>query len=111
MNARTPEPPPSGDGELVSMSLLVALECHPELHQLVLERDAFGRSKYGTGLRCCNGRDALNDARQEIGDCLQYLWQARMEGKEIGAELDMLRDVVRVLAEACELRATYHGAP
>lgn len=90
-----PEPAPSGNGVLVTPSLLRALRSrderiHSALADLVDARDAFGRAKYGTGLRAANGRDPLEDARQELGDLLQYLWQAKMEEKNIWHILNML---------------------
>lgn len=94
-----PEPPPTGNGELVTPPLVEALEGHPDLQALVNERDAFGRSKYGTGLRCHNGRDPLEDARQELGDLLQYLWQAMMEGRDITSALDQMARALSVLQE------------
>ena len=90
--ASQPEPHPTGNGDLVTPPLLERLSAHPELTALVLERDAFGRSKYGTGLRTHNGRNPLEDGRQEIGDLLQYLQQATMEGKDIDPLLSLCRD-------------------
>lgn len=92
-----PEPPPTGKGELVTPSLLAALRAHPDLHALVAARDAFGRAKYDTGLRIDNGRDALEDAHQELGDLLQYLWQAKMEGRDITHALDQMARAISVL--------------
>ena len=91
------EPPPIGNGELVTPSLLAALADHPDLHELVAARDAFGRAKYGTGLRIDNGRDALEDAHQELGDLLQYLWQAKIEGQDIAPALDQMARAISVL--------------
>lgn len=99
LRASQPEPPPTGNGELVTPPLVEALEGHPDLQALVNERDAFGRSKYGTGLRCHNGRDPLEDARQELGDLLQYLWQAMMEGRDITSALDQMARALSVLQE------------
>lgn len=96
-NALMPPPPPTGSGELVTPPLLAALKEHPDLHALVTARDAFGRAKYGTGLRCHNGRNPLEDARQELGDLLQYLWQATMEGRDITHALDQMARAISVL--------------
>lgn len=88
-NPSQPEPPPTGNGDLVTPPLLEALADYPEIAVLVSARYAFGRSKYGTGLRTHNGRDPLEDARQELGGLLQYLWQAKMEGRDIHSFLDL----------------------
>jgi hypothetical protein len=42
-------------------------------------RAAAGVAKYGVPLRTHNGRDAREDARQELLDALMYLAQAEME--------------------------------
>lgn len=42
-------------------------------------RAAVGEQTYGTRLMTHNGRDALQDAHEEILDALAYLWQAWME--------------------------------
>jgi hypothetical protein len=94
-----PQPLPTGSGELVTPSLLALLADHPDLHALVSARDAFGRQKYGTGLRIHNGRDPIEDANQEIGDLLQYLQQARMEGRDITTLLDMMARAITVFQE------------
>ena len=44
-------------------------------------RAAAGVRKYGVPLRTFNGRDAREDARQELLDALMYLAQAELEGK------------------------------
>lgn len=100
LRASQPEPPPTGNGELVTPPLLAALRDHPDLRALVAARDAFGQSKYGTGLRCHNGRNPLEDARQELGDLLQYLWQALLEGRDISNQLDMMARAITVLQGA-----------
>ena len=43
------------------------------------DRDAWGRSKYGTPLQPFNGRDALTDIYQEILDAAVYMRQLIFE--------------------------------
>jgi hypothetical protein len=43
-----------------------------ELEQLIRDRDAFGRAKYGQPLMSEDGRNGVEDCKQEIGDMLQY---------------------------------------
>jgi hypothetical protein len=45
-------------------------------------RAAAGVAKYGVPLRSFNGRDAREDARQELLDALMYLAQAEMEAQD-----------------------------
>ena len=42
----------------------------------MLKRDAVGRAKYGVPLQAHNGRDALQDAYEEVLDLAVYLRQA-----------------------------------
>lgn len=97
-----PEPPPTGNGDLVTPPLLEALADQPDLAALVSARNAFGEAKYGTGLRTNNGRDPIEDARQELGDLLQYLWQTKMEGKDLRVVLKMCQKGLGVIKEVCE---------
>lgn len=53
-----------------------------QLAELVEERRAFGVEKYKTELHTFNGRDCIEDARQEFGDLVVYLWQGQEEGRE-----------------------------
>lgn len=51
--------------------------------RLVEARDAFGRGKYGQCLMSQDGRDSVEDARQELGDALQYIYKAIFNGEDI----------------------------
>lgn len=57
----------------------------PSMHDLVCEdmqkRKEFGLAKYGTPLQANNGRDALQDAYEEVLDLAVYLRQAIEERK------------------------------
>lgn len=95
--ASRPEPAPMPGREDVAPHLLRRLLFNvdsPEVaYRLVQERAAFGRQKYGTPLQTHNGRDAVEDARQEAGDLMLYIQQAKMEGRDLAT----LRPLVRVL--------------
>lgn len=67
--AATPEPPPAGNGREVLPLVLADLQARAEM----------GYEKYGTKLRCRNGRNALLDAYQEALDLAMYLRQALEE--------------------------------
>lgn len=79
-----PQPAPRGNGgEVVADKLiewLESLDCvdTSQVVDLVRKRDAFGRQKYGTPLTTEDGRDEMQDALEEMGDLLQYLFKARM---------------------------------
>ena len=57
------------EGEYGDCPLLADLRARAEV----------GKKTYGTRLMSHNGRDALQDAHEEILDALAYIWQARME--------------------------------
>lgn len=58
--------------------------------ELLEQRTATGREKYGTVLEAGNGRDALVDAIQEAGDQFQYLVQLWLERQHEESELARL---------------------
>lgn len=65
-----PEPPPQPKGVIVPDALVEFLhkENAPEkLVKLIQDRDAFGRKKYGQPLMSEDGRNGVEDARQELG--------------------------------------------
>jgi len=76
----TPEPAPRVDGAGPECwpALLEQLKPEPWLVELIRERDAMGRQKYGTPLRVWDGRDAIADPLQEALDLLVYLQRALM---------------------------------
>lgn len=100
-----PEPPPRAGGALVTPLVLAWIASQrPNIGQervdqalrLVMERDAFGRTKYGQGLALEDGRDTFEDLRQELGDALQYGLKLRVEG--VGGErLEEVRWLVHLL--------------
>ncbi len=75
-----PEPAPRALGKVVPDALLVFIskskrlddEQKAMLTTLVQERDAFGRAKYNQPLMTDDGRNGVEDARQEVGDLLMY---------------------------------------
>lgn len=100
MSASKPEPPPTRSPESQPfveeyIQLLRGVN-NPDLHRmadLIDERRQFGVTKYGTELHTFNGRDAIEDARQEFGDLVVYLRQAFLEGRE--EEVDELIEFIR----------------
>lgn len=66
----------------------------------ITSRHLFGEEKYGTGLTTYNGRDANLDAMQELGDCLQYLYQIKLEGKSVSKEIRILLETLTELASS-----------
>lgn len=99
-----PEPDPQPKGIVVSEHLInfLCLECSDEdfpdalqdyqraLVQLIRDRDEFGRKKYGQPLMSEDGRSGVEDAKQELGDLLQYTYKALYAAEEDTKELEML---------------------
>jgi len=95
-----PEPPPQKGKKKVVGRLMTWLAGRGDVaaQKLVLSRAHFGLEKYGTTLMTHNGRDAIEDARQELGDALQYVMQAKMEGRDMAD----LRELTQTLLELIE---------
>jgi len=67
------------------------------------QRSDFGKEKYGSFLRTFNGRDCEIDAQQEIIDCIQYLFQMRLENRSLSTEtIKMLQTLFRLTNEMVE---------
>lgn len=123
--ASKPEPAPICRGENVNESLIkwiqdrymYLLPLRKNIVGLLKERNAFGVQKYGQPLMSQDGRDDIEDARQEIGDFIQYLWKARMNGKNLSVFKDFVQVINGIMEEAeqrpllkstVETRYTYH---
>jgi hypothetical protein len=105
-----PEPKPVPRGEIVPEKLITIIDEMKEIeiigskeHQektrsyldqisdLIRARDAFGRQKYGQPLMTLDGRNGVEDCRQEVGDMLQYFLKCSLTvSKEELEELRML---------------------
>lgn len=93
-----PEPPPRSGGIPIIPHLVEFLRRRNRANivQLVLERDAYGRDKYGQELQTGDGRSE-EDLRRELGDAHTYAYKLRMEGKDLSwveEYLDSLRDII-----------------
>lgn len=91
--ASKPEPPPKDlgvdVGESLDRYLCASFDFEEtELQQaldLIRERIAFGLAKYGQPLRTKDGRDGVEDLRQELGDAIMYAHKIYLTG-QINAE-------------------------
>lgn len=105
MKGSVPEPPPVPKGQVVPEKLIQTIlnmkeySTNPEvteqldrLVQLVKERNAFGMEKYKQPLYSEDGRNGIEDARQELGDLLQYAQKIKMQkGNDPEAVLEFLK--------------------
>ena len=96
-----PEPPPIPAGEPITPALVAWLTARglTRAAELVVARDAYGRAKYGQPLRLDDGRDAVEDCRQELGDALQYAYRALRRGDDTRELMALAQGLVRLLAE------------
>ena len=80
----TPQPTPKNDGICVTDNLLEWImkdeNLSPSTKEVVIEgikqRQEYGIRKYNQTLMSNDGRDEVIDAKQEIGDLLQYSYKA-----------------------------------
>jgi len=63
----------------------------------ILDRMNFGIKKYGTALHSFNGRDAVNDANQELIDAIQYIFQAHLENKDLSEFYELLKLILKIV--------------
>jgi hypothetical protein len=92
-----PEPPPQPRGVIVPNELIEYMVYNggtewEDLCILVVQRDAFGRKKYGQPLMNDDGRNGVEDARQEAGDFLQYAFKEYLNKNKEG--LNELRQLI-----------------
>jgi hypothetical protein len=99
MQASLPEPPPQPHGIDVTAQLLGAME-HTPLRSLIEARRAYGMSKYGQSLMSQDGRNGLEDARQELGDLVQYVYKVFGPGMSEQHTNQEFLEFIRIWEEA-----------
>ena len=104
-----PQPTTTAQSVPVKPVLLDAIACFdgvpPWIAKAIEARTLAGVERYGTPLYTHNGRDAVQDLREELLDALQYLAQAHAEGR-ISAPvyvpaLEALLNITIILGEPC----------
>ena len=101
-----PEPAPAPEGLEVYDHLCRWVDhFYPDKNQEVLDfaeliqaRHNYGKQKYNQPLRTGDGRDDLEDARQELGDLAMYVTKARMNHRDVD-ELKGFLEIVESLLE------------
>lgn len=66
--------------------------------QLSKIRDHLGQTKYGQPLMSEDGRDTIQDALEEVGDLLHYLYKARINGLDVS----LIRKYLPVIEALCD---------
>jgi len=98
-----PEPNPINKGVNVPDILIEWLEKRDnskEIIQLIKERDEFGYKKYGQHLTSQDGRNTVEDARQELGDLMQYIMKAKINGEN----LEQIKTIIPHLINLLDLQ-------
>ena len=93
-----PEPAPIKSGKIVPDLLIEELETAENINngtirnviKLIKARDNFGRQKYGQPLMTKDGRNSIEDAKQEFGDLLQYVYKARLNNEDVSSIRKMM---------------------
>lgn len=92
-----PEPPPKVAGIPVTPNLIEWLKSFDDskyVIDLINQRYMFGLEKYGQCLMSEDGRNTIEDARQEAGDLLQYLYKGYLQNIEDYESLDHLEKTI-----------------
>jgi len=100
-----PEPPPKPNGEDVTPKLIdwiteqvLPMDTITKTVELIKARDYYGFSKYGQHLKTNDGRNTVEDAIQELGDLIQYLYKAKLNGEDI----KIIKEIMPVLTKMLE---------
>lgn len=105
-NIAEPEPPPRAEGAPIPELLVEWIEEHIEKSGTVVEdvqaRAEFGFKKYGQYLMSDDGRDTINDARQEAIDLLKYMYKAKIRGEDVSKLSDVLSIIVTLYKDSIE---------
>lgn len=105
-NIAEPEPPPRAEGAPIPELLVEWIEEHIEKSGTVVEdvqaRAEFGFKKYGQYLMSDDGRDTINDARQEAIDLLKYMYKAKIRGEDVSKLSDVLSIIATLYKDSIE---------
>jgi len=93
-----PEPDPINEGVEVAPLLKNWIEsCELFLDslkekaiKLIDERTEYGLKKYGQPLMSKDGRNSIEDARQELGDLIQYVFKAILNHEDVNEIYEIL---------------------
>jgi hypothetical protein len=84
----------------------VTSEAILSLTETIVGQSAKGQQKYGRELETFNGRDAGQDALEELADLAVYLTQMRLERAEVDRQLAMLhKDLAEAVTNQGRLQA------
>jgi len=100
-----PQPPPINKGEEIPhlLNLWLSQNVKPRkaminICKLIEQRKLYGIGKYGQPLMSEDGRDSLEDARQELADALQYTFKSKLHGDDVSD----IRQLANILVQLCD---------
>jgi hypothetical protein len=70
---------------------------YTEAADLSASRAAFGEAKYGQPLMTGDGRDSVEDAKDEIGDFFHYLQKAIMNDEDVDELVPLMKAAYALL--------------
>ena len=100
-----PEPHPLNHGKDIPQLLIAWISSNftqtikDDAINLIHERDNYGYKKYGQHLMSEDGRNTIEDARQELGDLLQYVFKAKINNEDISKIRDLLPILNKLIFE------------
>lgn len=102
------QPDPKREGVEVSPFLInwilennfITKETKTKVVSLIEERYEYGLEKYGQPLMSKDGRNTITDAMDEIGDFLQYLYKAKMNGLNLRVFKDFLTVASHIITDS-----------
>lgn len=91
-----PEPAPKNEGVAVTPIVIERLETFStkSMIKLIRDRDAFGFAKYGQHLMTGDGRDSIEDAKQELGDLMQYMTKAQLNNENMEELYELIDEFI-----------------
>lgn len=91
--ARAPQPPPVRCGSAVPpvFQEWARANGYADAVELSVSRAAFGEAKYGQPLMTEDGRDSIEDAKDEIGDFFHYLQKAIVNGEDVNGLAPLMK--------------------
>lgn len=99
MDERKPQPAPVPQGDIVPpvFQEWARAQGFNEAAELSVSRAAFGEAKYGQPLMTGDGRNSIEDAKDEIGDFFHYLQKAIMNGEDVSSLLPLMQAAQHLL--------------
>jgi len=112
MDISNPEPPPKNEGINIPSVLITWLKFRSgseDAVKLIESRDRYGLEKYGQHLMSKDGRNDIIDAKQELGDLMQYVMKAKINKKNLSEIRKLSKFYIELLYPKVELRCIVCG--